>query len=273
MLGILSLPEVPRADAPTLLLLNAGLLHRVGPNRLHVDLARRLATSGFSSFRFDMSGIGDSDHGGSDLLYIERSVSDVIEAMDLVQRLVNIDQFVTAGLCTGAFNSFRAALADERIKGCALLDGYSYPTIRSQLRYQRTRILDARRWSGFLRRKLANRHREQAAQRNLVVFENEVVPKERFEDELATLIDRDVRMLFVYTRFGPLSYSYPDQLFDAFPGIDLRRTASVRYYPDADHTFTLPGNRSRLVEDITSWMTENFGPSPVGHASRNEGER
>ena len=45
---------------PTVVLLNAGIVHRVGPNRMHVLLARALAAAGISSLRFDMSGIGDS---------------------------------------------------------------------------------------------------------------------------------------------------------------------------------------------------------------------
>ena len=62
LVGMLTEPEksqVP-ADLPAFILFNAGLLHRVGPNRLHVTLARRLARRGFPVLRFDFSGIGDS---------------------------------------------------------------------------------------------------------------------------------------------------------------------------------------------------------------------
>ena len=43
LFGIETLPAQRREGAPTVLLLNAGLLHRVGPNRFNVELARRLA--------------------------------------------------------------------------------------------------------------------------------------------------------------------------------------------------------------------------------------
>ena len=49
------------AHAMAVILLNAGLLHRVAPNRLYVELARGLAAQGFAAFRFDFSGIGDSN--------------------------------------------------------------------------------------------------------------------------------------------------------------------------------------------------------------------
>ena len=40
LLGVLTVPCQPRRDAPTIVLLSAGLLHRVGLNRLHVAVAR-----------------------------------------------------------------------------------------------------------------------------------------------------------------------------------------------------------------------------------------
>ncbi len=42
------------------LLLNAGLIHHIGPSRIYVKIARMLASMGFIVLRFDFSGIGDS---------------------------------------------------------------------------------------------------------------------------------------------------------------------------------------------------------------------
>src|SRR5690606_5770247 len=59
--GVLALPdETLAADAPCIILLTAGLLHRPGPYRAYVDLARRLADAGYPVLRFDLSGIGES---------------------------------------------------------------------------------------------------------------------------------------------------------------------------------------------------------------------
>ena len=41
-------------------LLNAGLIHHIGPNRIYVKLARQIAALGIVALRFDLSGIGDS---------------------------------------------------------------------------------------------------------------------------------------------------------------------------------------------------------------------
>ena len=62
-MGILTRPSVPPRDGlelPLFVFLNAGLLHRVGPYRLHVRLGRELAQMGFSSLRVDLAGVGDS---------------------------------------------------------------------------------------------------------------------------------------------------------------------------------------------------------------------
>src|SRR6185295_15161162 len=63
LFGILTLPSMTARNAqelPVFVYLTAGLLHRVGPYRLHVRLARELAHMGFSSLRVDLAGTGDS---------------------------------------------------------------------------------------------------------------------------------------------------------------------------------------------------------------------
>ena len=50
-------PREAAVDDPTgIVLVSAGLVHRVGPNRLYVRLARRLAATGCPVLRFDLSG-------------------------------------------------------------------------------------------------------------------------------------------------------------------------------------------------------------------------
>ena len=85
LLGILTQTAAHRDGIPTVILLNAGLLHRVGPNRLSVDIARSLADLGYPCLRFDTSGVGDSELIEGGLLDIERSCQEVIEAMDALR--------------------------------------------------------------------------------------------------------------------------------------------------------------------------------------------
>src|ERR1044072_1198890 len=47
-------------ERPTIVFFNAGMIHRIGPNRIHVKLARKLSNEGYDVFRFDLGGQGDS---------------------------------------------------------------------------------------------------------------------------------------------------------------------------------------------------------------------
>src|SRR5207302_190015 len=62
LVGVVTDPGQPHGELPhtAFVFLNAGLVHHVGPNRLYVTAARRLAALGFVGLRFDFSGIGDS---------------------------------------------------------------------------------------------------------------------------------------------------------------------------------------------------------------------
>ena len=63
LIAITTVAPRRRAEAgqPWVVLLNAGIIHRIGPNRLYVQLARRLASRGHAVLRFDLAGIGDSE--------------------------------------------------------------------------------------------------------------------------------------------------------------------------------------------------------------------
>jgi alpha/beta superfamily hydrolase len=61
LVGIITDPPEAERDPqrPAIVCLNAGIIHRVGPHRLYVKMARTLAAMGFVVLRFDFSGIGD----------------------------------------------------------------------------------------------------------------------------------------------------------------------------------------------------------------------
>ena len=47
LLGVPTSPPDEARDRPCVVILNAGVIHRVGPGRLSVDIARRAAAAGF----------------------------------------------------------------------------------------------------------------------------------------------------------------------------------------------------------------------------------
>jgi len=71
-------------DRPAIVLSNVGLNHRTGPNRIWVELARRMAQKGFTTLRFDLSGLGDSPSRRDSLSDSERHLADMREAVEFV---------------------------------------------------------------------------------------------------------------------------------------------------------------------------------------------
>lgn len=255
------------AEIPGMLILNAGLLHRVGPFRLHVSLARRLATEGYAALRFDLSGIGDSAPRADDRSNDAHAMDDIRQAMDFMEQRVGCRRFVVIGLCSGAKNAHNIALVDERVEGIVLIDGYTYRTWRFYWRHYAPRVARPKTWRNVLRRVLAN----------IVPAGAPAVP-ERAEDgvgglscpprsktasELETLAARNVAMLYIYTG-GDGTYNYRAQMEDAFRDVDFRGNLQVRFFSRADHTFTRRRDRQPLIENIVDWTRNRFPVSGVG---------
>src|SRR5690554_5437998 len=84
--GVLTEPRAGSGgDRPGVLFLNSGILHHAGASRLYVKLARRLSAEGFTSLRFDFSGVGDSEARKDTLPFARAAVVEGREAMDFLQ--------------------------------------------------------------------------------------------------------------------------------------------------------------------------------------------
>ncbi len=124
MVGIVTQPDAGLINKKNIaaIFLNAGLVHRVGPNRMHVHLSHRLAAHGFLSVRFDHSGIGDSLSRTDNLQFPESYISEAREVMDWIEDNTGINRFCLMGLCSGAMTSYSTALRDSRVVGTVLLN-------------------------------------------------------------------------------------------------------------------------------------------------------
>lgn len=101
---------------PIIIFANSGTNHHIGPSRLYVQLARRLAALGFLVVRLDLSGIGDSiveNPIQENIEYIDTGASEILQAMDSLNDSLkpNKPKFIISGLCSGAYFSFQTALA------------------------------------------------------------------------------------------------------------------------------------------------------------------
>ena len=125
--GMLHSPPAGGARNCCVLLLSPGIKGRIGPHRLYLKLAERLAPMGFHVLRFDFHGLGDSEGDAEEDVLADlynaiqggRYVEDTQDAMDWMQSNHHTERFVGSGLCGGSITALLAAAKDPRI--CALL--------------------------------------------------------------------------------------------------------------------------------------------------------
>jgi alpha-beta hydrolase superfamily lysophospholipase len=127
LFGILTEPVDASAaiPAPAVLLHNIGANSHIGSNRIYVTLARRWAALGFRVLRFDSAGLGDSpanDRVAENRVYSDGAIDDSRRAMDFLARERGAQRLVLMGLCSGAYVSYRSAVADPRVTGIALMN-------------------------------------------------------------------------------------------------------------------------------------------------------
>jgi pimeloyl-ACP methyl ester carboxylesterase len=254
LFGVITQPEAAADNKKGVLLITAGLLHRSGPYRLYVHLARKLALQGYTTLRFDLGGIGDSDIVSQCGNAVERSVTDIQAAIDYLETSCSVSQHVVIGLCSGADDAFRAATADTRISGCILIDGMGYRTAgyyaRHFLLHYPRRLISPHKWKNLTRRYLWNR---QSVADGDVDY-REFPSREKTRRNLETLVAHHCRLGFIYTGGVSDYYNYENQFKTVFPAAVASSCVDVVYFPRMDHMAILQTDRSRLLETIVQWM-------------------
>jgi dienelactone hydrolase len=261
MVGVLTQPDVP-TKAPPLIVFNAGFIHHVGPGRLSVEIARRAAEVGITTFRFDLSGLGDSAPRVPAADPITDGLADAKAAMDHLSATLGAEKFVVFGLCSGARYVYHVMLAEPRVVGAAMLDGYAYPTVKSRALEVRERLQAPRALlAGAVRRAQRVISGERLVKRQSAFdregFFPEDVSRDRMAMGLRTLLDRGVAMLNIYSGEWK-EYRYEGQLRDAFPDVPFAGKLTERFIETADHTYFTPQERATMLDILTGWLRQRF---------------
>lgn len=278
LVGVYTPADAPSAGRPVVLLVNSGVICRVGPNRLYVEAARHFAREGFDVLRFDLSGIGDSAARRA-----SGSIGDVIdedlrEAVAEACRLSGATSVVCMGICLGADTSFSHAARDPRVEGLVLLDPYVFRTRGFYLRWLASRVLNPASWRRLLdgsTLRVVRRKRAGAGAAGPLpehyLFERQAQPD--MERAYASLVARGVRFFVAFTGGTRSWYNYPTQFIDAFPRVDFDAALELRHWPEADHTFTRLDARGAMLADVGAWLAQRYPLSADGAGQRASGPR
>jgi pimeloyl-ACP methyl ester carboxylesterase len=257
---------------PAAIFLNAGVIHRVGPSRLYVGIARRLSALGWSSARFDHSGIGDSPVRRDGKPFEQSAILEVREVMDSLEQHRGIDRFVLIGLCSGAVTAFDAAVADPRVVGAVLINPQGFDDGAAWNAYVQNRGHARRYWtrSLFSASSWWNALTGRVDYGRLFrVLLGQVVRSRESEDavksvvsrvasDLRTLVARGCRLLLLCSE-GDDGIDYMNVIL----GQDIRSLSApgldVTILTDADHSFTLRASQRRILEAIHEWAAASYG--------------
>jgi pimeloyl-ACP methyl ester carboxylesterase len=264
LIGVLTLPAGPRCeDDLAVVVLNTGTTHRVGHNRMYVSLARAIAASGYPVFRFDFSGVGDSQPSRNGGPLLESNLGDIRAALDWMETSLRARRIILVGLCSGADHAVMYSHTDERIAGLVLLDPYVSKTLRYVLDYALARIADPRGvlqfrpGKSFLIRailySLLGSYRPSEELHHISFHGNN--PRRTLEDIYRKNIAAGVQILAVCTGMDfPPKHTYEIQFRDSFRNVDFRDQLHLHFLTRCDHLFSSPRGRDALNELVVPWI-------------------
>lgn len=271
LVGIVSEP-VRRTTAEPIgaVLLNAGVLHRIGPNRINNTMARRLAQSGAVAIRFDFSGLGDSPARALPRPFVESVVTETREAMDVLASRWGVRRFVLIGICSGADNALHVATIDDRVMGAALIEPYSVPVSGSLLYSYRRKLFNPRSWARMLFGKselwsiLGERLRSKRPEAPVAsvatnaptkVMAPELVPgRDEWVTQVKTALAREARLLFLYSHDSPAYYNYRTLLKGRLGEEIERGLTRLERIGGTDHAFTPLAAQEAVVASVCRWV-------------------
>lgn len=265
LFGITCEPTEQPPPRAWVVLLNAGFVRHIGPNRLYVRWAREWARRGLPSLRVDGRSVGESDgsdgpHRSVTELYNAGAVTDAASLVAALHKRRDVDALTLIGLCSGAYMAFHLALQAPAVKRIVLLNPQilSYDEDESQrgrVHYVRRSLLSAAKWRSMLARRSAPRQlveRVTLMARAAVAAAGRGLRRAPTADadwlvaSLATLRDRGTEVHFVMSEGDPgLAY------LARHLGPELRAAPKgsfeLHLIRDADHTFRPLDAQRRLT--------------------------
>ena len=240
------------------LCLNAGLLHHVGPHRMHVLLARALAARGIHCLRLDQSGIGDSAVRGDDTPAEEVPVREIEEAISELESR-GCRRFILFGICSGAVTAAKAALDHSKIVGVVMVNIGDDPNAEVNPQYAaqfylKSSARNVRAWRNLVTGrarvlKLVKTLAAAAMQMLRVKYRAGATLEQGLGQAIRKFEEQDTSVLVVasdrYAQFFELHRKTLDKLANDY--------FKILTYPDTDHLFATLAAQRQLIEQVCLW--------------------
>lgn len=263
---------------PAVVILNTGITHRVGHNRMYVTLARELAELGHVVLRLDQSGLGDSDPRADIVDPLHATLTDIKEAIDWLSAKGS-NSVVLLGLCSGADHSIAYAARDPRVVGAVLLDPSIPPTRRYHLNSFSARLVRGEAWANLLRGR--GRAWKFVTGQSSKPAVDEWAPKQLsfkdpevrafLENAYGSSVQAGNQLLAIFTGGLKYQHNYKRQLLDAMPNVRFGRQLHLEYLADCDHTFSFADDRRRLFDMVKTWIhATKFAEPAVAQSSERQ---
>lgn len=272
LVGIMTCPPRQPVDParPAIVLLNSGLVHRVGPNRLYVAVARRLAERGFVSVRFDFSQIGDSLPRPDSLPFQQSATAEVSEVMGTITERTGIHSFCLMGLCSGALISLATALADHRVVGTALLNPqgffdsqefFGHVATLSEGRIYAQNLLKLDSWRRLITGKTNYRRLGETLLYRMRGKRSEEIAAvvDKAHTELDAFFALDIQVLLLLCEHDRSIENFSEILGSSWHQ-QLGKNVQIVTLANANHTFSSPVHLRQAVEEIESWVKRCWPP-------------
>jgi len=259
--GILHDRRDPPAPRTGVILLHGWSGCRLGPHRMFVTLARRLAAQGYACLRFDFSGRGESD-GSPSLSTIETMTRDTAAAIRSMREQHDIDRIVLLGICSGAKVAISAAQNDCDVQHLVLWSAEAMGNLRSHTTRAR------RSWAALqsYARKIMNPNtwrRLLTGQVNVGMVGKAVAQSETPGDaerrRESEILDRfhtfSGEILFIYGSRDPDTDSAAHRYADFCRQSGIKST--FHEIPDANHSFYGLEWEEQVIGHTESWLVEH----------------
>lgn len=261
LIGIVTTPGDGKCAPVACLMFNMGAIHRIGPRRSNVKLARQMAARGISSIRIDLAGLGDSRPATGTEHFRTQARLDLQAAMNLVGTMLGVHRFIVIGLCSGAFNGLVLSVADPRVVGLLMFDGYAFPGRRARFeRSARRALADATLGSllglamRLAKRTLLRKPATPASAAGSGIFATEAVEDspEYFCRSMNQLAERNVALLLIYTGTVHVKDRKLDQL-GPFSQEAFARKVEYRFFREIDHGLIMQTSQQTFMNEVCDW--------------------